>query len=89
MACFRALRSLPVWHACILGVSACFMCFTCLLALCTWLAYGLGVLQNMACLACFIKWRAWRASKSSLLGVLHKMAYLKSLNCFVGVFNYL
>ena len=57
----------------------------CSRALRTCHAYALGLLHKMACLSCFKKWRVCSASLNGMLGVLHQIACLMLLNCFLGV----
>ena len=42
---------------------------------------------KMTCLVCFKKWRVCRASKIGVFDMLHKMACVKLLNCFLDVYS--
>ena len=68
------------WRPCVmlymLGLLTCLACSRSLRTL------VFGVLKHLRV------WRALRASKNGVVGVLHKMACLKWLNSFLGVFDH-
>ena len=67
----------------------CFACFTCLACSPTWCACMLYMLATwLVCFTCSMNLeclRAWCATLNGVLGVLHKIARLKLLTCFLVV----
>ena len=66
----------------------CFACFTCLACSPAWCACMLYMLAWLVCFTCSMNLeclRAWRATENGVLVVLHKIARLKLLTCFLVV----